>query len=400
MLESSGLLQRLYTDGVYPGVLRGIPPGLQPALLKRVMRREPRGVDPCRITSFPLFGARYALRQRRTRQHQPVGTYLWAGKEFCRKVIRAGLGNCGMVYGFNSAALELLEEARRQGSLCVLEQTIAPKRIERAILEEESARWPGWEALCAPSKELDVEYGDREAQEWSKSDLIVCGSEFVAQSIAAAGGPGERCVVIPYGVDCIGAEWVERSPGTKFHVLFAGRIGLRKGAPYLVECARALNSSAFQFRAAGTSDLAPKSLSEFAAYVKVEGPVSAGEIASLYRWADVLVLPTLCEGSATVCYEALAAGVPVITTPNAGSIVRDGIDGFIVPIRRADLLAEKLEMLARDRELLQSLSRNAAKRALDYTLARYGERLLGVLKDLWAAPSWEDADSYRRGANR
>jgi glycosyltransferase involved in cell wall biosynthesis len=134
--------------------------------------------------------------------------------------------------------------------------------------------------------------------------------------------------------------------------------------------------------------------------VKVEGPVSAGEIASLYRWADVLVLPTLCEGSATVCYEALAAGVPVITTPNAGSIVRDGIDGFIVPIRRADLLAEKLEMLARDRELLQSLSRNAAKRALDYTLARYGERLLGVLKDLWAAPSWEDADSYRRGANR
>jgi glycosyltransferase involved in cell wall biosynthesis len=382
ILESSGLLQRLYTDGVYPGALRCLPAAMRPRLLKRMMRREPRGVNPRHVTSFPVFGIRYAWRQRQVLQHQRVGTYLWAGKEFCRKVIHAGLRDCKVVYAFNSAALELMEVARKHGSLCALEQTIAPKRIERAILEEESIRWPGWEEAPASSPKLDIEYGDREAEEWSKADLIVCGSEFVAQSISAAGGPKERCVVIPYGVDSVSAEYVERPSARELHVLFVGRIGLRKGAPYIAECARTLNSRTFQFRAAGPSDLSPRSLAEFACHVAVEGPVSPAEVASLYRWADVLILPTLCEGSATVCYEALAAGVPVITTPNAGSVVRDGIDGFIVPVRRPDLLSEKLEMLARDRDLLRSLSRNAAKRALDYTVSRYGERLLAALADL------------------
>jgi glycosyltransferase involved in cell wall biosynthesis len=287
-----------------------------------------------------------------------------------------------MVYAFNSAALELMDRAHKNGSLCVLEQTIAPKRIERAILEEESIRWPGWEEGQGASRELDIEFGDREAEEWSTSDLIVCGSEFVAQSISDAGGPRERCVVIPYGVDPVSVEPVERSPRRELHVLFVGRIGLRKGAQYISECARALKSPTFQFRAAGPSDLSPKALSEFAAHVEVMGSVSAAEVANLYRWADVFILPTLCEGSATVCYEALAAGVPVITTPNAGSIVRDGIDGFIVPIRRADLVAQKLELLAQDANLLGNLSRNAAKRAFDYTLSRYGERLLTALTNL------------------
>lgn len=382
ILESSGMLQRLYTDGVYPNALRRIPAMMQPKLLKRLTRREPRGVDPCRITSFPMFGVRYAWRQRRVQQHQRVSAYLWAGREFCRKAIRAGIANSEMVYAFNSAALELLDFARKNGSLCVLEQTIAPKRIERAILEEESARWPGWEEGPGSSRDLDIAFGDREAEEWSKSDLIVCGSEFVAQSIAAAGGPKERCVVIPYGVDPVFTEYLERSPRRALHVLFVGRIGLRKGAQYIMECARALKSTNIQFRAAGPSDLSPKALAEFAAQVEVMGSVSRTEMANLYRWADVFILPTLCEGSATVCYEALAAGVPVITTPNAGSIVRDGVDGFIVPIRRADLLANKLELLAQNADLLGNLSRNAAKRALDYTLSRYGDRLLAALTDL------------------
>jgi glycosyltransferase involved in cell wall biosynthesis len=385
ILESSGLLQRLYTDGIYPSALRRMPDIMQPKLFKRLMRREPRGIDPCRITSFPMFGIQYAWRQRRVQQHQRVGAYLWAGREFCHKAIRAGIANAEMVYAFNSAALELMDAAHKNGSLCVLEQTIAPKRIERAILQEESARWPGWEDGPGSSNELDSEYGDREAEEWSKSDLIVCGSEFVAQSISDAGGPKERCVVIPYGVDPVSAAYIERSPSRDLHVLFVGRIGLRKGAPYIAECARTLKSPSFQFRVAGPSDLSPKALSEFASHVEVLGPVSKAEVADLYGWADVLILPTLCEGSATVCYEALAAGVPVITTPNAGSIVRDGIDGFIVPIRRADLLVEKLEMLAQDPDLLRSLSRNAAKRAFDYTLPRYSERLLAALTNLSAS---------------
>lgn len=379
ILEASGHLQRLYSDGIYPRPLRHIPAPMQPRLLRRIMRREPQGIDSGRVTSFPVFGIRYAWRQRRTNDDQRVGAYLWAGQEFCRKIISAGLHNCGMVYAFNSAALELMQHAHQRGSFCVLEQTMAPKRIERSILEEESARWPGWEDRRGTARELDTEYGDREAAEWNASDLIVCGSEFVAQSISAAGGPSERCVVIPYGVDTLPFASVERPPRADLHVLFVGRIGLRKGAPYLLECARMLKSRNVQFRAAGPSDLTREFSAHFASEIEAAGPLSRPELVELYAWADVLILPTLCEGSATVCYEALASGIPVITTPNAGSIVRDGIDGFILPIRRPDLMSEKLEQLAQDRYLLGYLSHNAARRALDYSIPRYGERLLAAL---------------------
>jgi glycosyltransferase involved in cell wall biosynthesis len=65
-------------------------------------------------------------------------------------------------------------------------------------------------------------------------------------------------------------------------------------------------------------------------------------MADLYAWADVFLLPSICEGSAMVTYEALSWGLPVITTHNAGSIVRDTVDGWLVPIRDSEAIAKKL----------------------------------------------------------
>jgi len=114
-------------------------------------------------------------------------------------------------------------------------------------------------------------------------------------------------------------------------------------------------------------------------HVELPGPVLRPKMAEQYAWADVFLLPSICEGSATACYEALAAGLPVITTENAGSVVRDGIEGFVVPIRDYESIVTRLEMLYRDRELLQSVSRGALERAREFTVQKYGERLLAAL---------------------
>ena len=79
----------------------------------------------------------------------------------------------------------------------------------------------------------------------------------------------------------------------------------------------------------------------------------------------------------------VAAGLPVITTPNAGSVVRDGIEGFIVPIRDAGAIVERLERLARDRELLGWMSDKALERSAEFTVDRYGERLVAALEAAW-----------------
>src|SRR5262249_11308352 len=103
------------------------------------------------------------------------------------------------------------------------------------------------------------------------------------------------------------------------------------------------------------------------------------QMALPYAWADVFLLPSVCEGSATVTYEALAAGLPVVCTPNTGSVVRDGVDGFIVPVGDVDAIVERLERLA-DPSLRAEFSVRARGRAAEFTLDAYRRRLLAALQ--------------------
>jgi len=73
--------------------------------------------------------------------------------------------------------------------------------------------------------------------------------------------------------------------------------------------------------------------------------------------------------------EALSSGLPVIATENSGLEINDGVDGFRVPVRSPDAIAERLNQLASDRTLLAEMSRNAKKRSEEFTLEAYGERL-------------------------
>jgi glycosyltransferase involved in cell wall biosynthesis len=85
------------------------------------------------------------------------------------------------------------------------------------------------------------------------------------------------------------------------------------------------------------------------------------------------------EGSATVTYEALAAGLPVICTPNTGSVVRNGVDGFVVPIRDPDAIVSVIELLLADSSLLETMSKRAKQTATSFDLESYRERLVGAL---------------------
>ena len=115
---------------------------------------------------------------------------------------------------------------------------------------------------------------------------------------------------------------------------------------------------------------------ELAGTVEITGPVSRSAIRDHYAWADVFFLPSICEGSATAVYEALTAALPVICTANTGSVVRDGVDGFIVPIRAVEVIAERIERLAADNDLRRFQSENARQRAAEYSLETYGACLL------------------------
>ena len=381
ILHSTGTLDHFFTDICaskgWLKLTQLIPAALQSDNFHRIASRVPGDLPREQITAFNGFGLRYALRRREARTTRDMlRAFLWAGRSFCRRVARHGLGRANGVYVFNTAGLEILETARREGRRCVVEQTIAPQRLEQQILRVEQEKFPGWERGQADSGVLHA-YCEREEAEWDLADLILCGSSFVRDCIGACGGPLERCVIVPYGIDR--SFW---TPPRMDHcgpvrVLTTGT-SLRKGAPYVLAAARAMGKKA-QFRMVGAVDLSSTAAALLSGSLELVGPVPRPEMKAHFAWADVFLLPSLCEGSATVIYEALAASLPVICTVSTGSVVRHGIEGFLVQTCDSSAIVDALMCLADDRELRQSMVAAAAQRAARFDLKSYGQRLVNAL---------------------
>ncbi len=382
ILWKSDRLSRLYTDIAsvgFVGKCAAIMSRAPVAGIRRLNARVPEDIPDRLVRQFPGFGLRYRLRALSAQSHtEKTLVSLRAGSDFCKRVARAGFGDARAVYVFSSMGKELLESARQRGVYGVLEQINAPRRVFDRLYREEDAAWPGWES-SPYQDDVSDEFIAQEESEWRLADKVICGSQFVAEGLAADLPINGKCSVVPYGVDWGGGTARRRKSQNQLKVLFCGRASLIKGIPYLVNALDRLSSSGVVCRIAGGNVLSDKARKDLSRVAEVVGMVPRNSIRAMYEWADVFVLPTLCEGSATVCYEALASGLPVITTPNAGSVVRDGIDGFIVPIRDSDALAGAIERLASDPALYETMSHNALERAREFTLDLYARRLTCAL---------------------
>lgn len=383
MLEDAGLLEHFYCDICalkgWPRVLRFVPSALRPKALRRLAGRIPHGVPTSKMTAFTPLGTRYAWRLAAARSNAEMRrVHRWAGQTFAQRVASRDWGRATSVYTFNGAALEILEAAQRRGILAVLEQTIAPRETQIQLLCSEQEAYPAW-VKHRVEYPHEQEFIDRQHAEWSKADAIICGSEFVRQEIARCQGPSDRCRVVPYGYSGAPVQpRAPRDPARPLRVLTVGEVGLRKGSVYVLAAAKALGHRA-DFRMVGPIGVSALAEAELRRFVQLVGPIPRAEIGSHYRWADVFLLPSLCEGSATVVYEALWSGLPVIATPNTGSVVRHGRDGFLVPIRDPDAIAKRLEQLAATPELLDQMSDQARRRAEQFTLQHYARRLIEAI---------------------
>jgi glycosyltransferase involved in cell wall biosynthesis len=389
ILANAGLLQTLYTDG-YLGnkawlkrLLGLLPDAARSGLVQQLSGRSADQIPSDRIVSFDLLGLWYYYKRRRIQAGLESATlFARMNRIFGNRVCRRGFDGSNVVWGFNGASLEIFQYARRHGIRCILEQAIAPRSIELELLSEEAMTWPAWQRNDegAPFSDSDP-LSQREEAEWHLADTIVCGSDFVADGLRKRNVPSEKLRVVPYGVNTsYFHESSSQSPGGTLNVLFVGEVGLRKGIPYLLEALRTLNRPlSIRAKLAGQINLSLERLREYGEWCEFLGPVPRLRMIELYGWADVLVLPSLCEGSATATYEAMACGLPIITTPNSGSLVRDGVEGFVVPIRDPVALQQKITLLADNESLRTSMAGAARERAREGSWEAYSKRLLETL---------------------
>ena len=387
ILHEEGLLECFHTDlcsnvGVFSLLSKVVPASVRNGALRRSLERIVPDVPRWQIRTATLFGLRRSIqRSKIDNPAELLADYLQANADFGHIVSRKGFKEADAVYAFNGAAMEIFEVAKARGVRCILDQTLAPMAVTERLIDEERGEWPDWDV--GSSSEGDWRpIAQREEREWELADQILCGSEFVVDSMRSLEEPTRKCSIIPYGVDPDRFRpFLRTGRSGALRVLYVGTIELRKGVQYLYEAIRALGDKV-NCRAVGTQSLSAAALGKMSDVMTLPGRASRYQIYHDYEWADVLVFPSLSEGSASVTYEALSMGLPVITTPNAGSIVRDGVDGYVVPVRSSAEIESKLSALANDRDLLKELSKNAVKRARAYTWDHYAKRLVSTLREM------------------
>ena len=383
-LEAAGLLAFFQTDlcaeiGWARALRRFWPNQLRTRSLQRLFAREIPGLPSNKVRQLPWFGLTRAIKKFwRNTTADTKRQQLAANRSFCEAVVRKGLKDANAVFVFNGAALEILKYAKSCGMLTVLDQTSAPVAHEQELFAEERNKWPEWEK-AGITRETWLPFAEREQAEWEYVDLLLCGSDHV-RSLVSSKVPRSRCLTIPYGIDNsrFSSRTRKRHAGP-LRVLFAGHVRLMKGIPYLMEAARLLGKKA-EVRAIGEINVSDAAVTRIRETLDLPGAVPRSRMKEMYDWADVFVLPSLSEGSATVCYEALVSGLPVVATPNSGSVVRDAVDGYIVPPFSPEAIAEKLEKIADEGWLLEHLSENAAQRGREFTWERYSERLVAAIR--------------------
>jgi glycosyltransferase involved in cell wall biosynthesis len=188
-----------------------------------------------------------------------------------------------------------------------------------------------------------------------------------AQSLIRAGlVTSEKFTIVPLGCPPVKPVTSTVKNSGPMRLLYSGPVSVRKGAHILLDAWRRLHlRHSAELHIYGAITVPRNFLSAVDSSVVFHGPVSSAEMSQAYQEAAVLVFPTLCDGFGMVVNEAFAHGLPVITTPNAGAtdLVREGQNGFVVPARDVDRLAERLEWCIdhpKDLEAMRPAARETA----------------------------------------
>lgn len=270
-----------------------------------------------------------------------------------------------LFFGFDTNSLETLETLKRRGIFTVLDQVDAG-RVHEDIVIEETERWPGWQKFPGRMPQC---YWNRRSAEWALADLVLVNSEWSRQATIQQGVPAGKIIVVPLAIDLHLMEAPQPvEPEGVLKVLWVGNVILSKGIQYLVQAAHMLRKESIEFLLAGPIGIEEKIVRTFPPNIRILGRITRDRLSQIYRQAHVFVLPTISDGFAVTQLEAMAHGLPVVTTPNCGQVVTDQLDGLVVPARDSSALADALAHLNSNRHLVHEMSRQARKTVGAYDL--------------------------------
>ena len=168
----------------------------------------------------------------------------------------------------------------------------------------------------------------------------------------------------------------------KIVVLFVGSFIYRKGLDVLIEACKELENVALVLVGGDNiSEIWSAKDVDVKCNIYIEGFKNEQEIKQYYQVADMFVLPTREDIWGLVVNEAMAAGIPVITTSKCGAgleLIHDDQNGYIVQENAVDLLQKKIKYLSADNELREYIGQNNLAKIRNYTIEKMAERHMDI----------------------
>jgi glycosyltransferase involved in cell wall biosynthesis len=295
-------------------------------------------------------------------------------------------GKVDIIHAWPLGALNTIKAARRLGIPVALERCNAHTRFAYEVVQKECER------LGVPlPKDHEHAYNasalQREEEEYNLADAILCPSDFVVKTFLDQGFPREKLTQHQYGFD--EKIYYPDSSQTKNNnhgltVLFVGGCAPRKGLHYALEAwlkSPAHRDGTFMIAGAFVPGYAEK-LSGLLSHPSVQLLGFRKDVPELMRRSDILVLPTIEEGSALVTSEARGSGCVLLVSEAAGAVCKHGENALVHVAGDVATLAKHMIMLYEDRMLLERLRASSLTTVQEITWRAAGKKLFEVYKEI------------------
>jgi len=355
-LQDHNFLARLITS--YPK-FEAIKYGINPANIDSLLIHEIHNRGWRKISRFTesLFNPQYTIFELYDRQ---ASRHLMASSD-----IFVGLSSC---------CLYSLRRAGRMGARTVLERGSSHMLYQRQILTEEYRRFGLKREVVHPK------VVERELMEYQEADYISIPSHYVKETFIQQGIPAAKLIQTPYGVDLSNFHPVPKEDKI-FRIIHCGGLSIRKGLPYLLQAFSELRLKDAELWLIGsiTEEIKPFLRRFSSSAIVHKGPFPEKALYRYYSQGSVFCLASIEEGLAMVQAQAMACGLPVICTTNTGGadLVREGRDGFILPIRDVTAIKEKILYFYENPEACKAMGQSALRRVqAGFSWVDYGHKMI------------------------
>jgi alpha-maltose-1-phosphate synthase len=378
-LSEKGWLSSFQTGVASNDTIAMLLPRLFPDSKERLLNRSFKDI-PRESQSSHLYWEAVSRMGRRFKAKGLTSKTTWYDVLFCghdwqvSRMLEKGLD---AVYTYEDGAKLTFATAKRQSIAKVYE---LPAGYYLGVVDELERAAKTTADINFQIKHEPAWKQARKDSELELADLVVVPCDWARESLHFSKTENKCVIKVPYGTPADDTTARDKRPDDPFTVLFAGQIGVRKGVPLLLEAWKRLGLENARLWMAGSMNLDEKYLRAHNGFQYL-GALPRVRLLEVMREVDLFVFPSLAEGFGMVIGEAMAAGVPVLTTMNTGGpeLITDGREGWCVPAHDVDSLVERIEWAYQNRDALYQMGMLARRRAEQWTWADYRRKLTNEL---------------------